>query len=272
MPAALLYEIAARRREAVRDRRAGFPDGLPPRPIDLPPPRLGMFRAALRRATPAAPLRLLCELKKASPSKGLLRADFDPEAIARAYAAGGASALSVLTETDYFQGRPENLTLARRASGLPCLMKDFVIEPWQLDDAVHLGADAVLLIVGLLAGERLDQFIRMANARGLDALVEVHDEQELARALAADATLVGENNRDLNTFEVDPSLAVRLRAAIPEGVTVVAESGISTAEDIARLSAAHIDAALIGEAFMREPDVAQAARALAEAARAAVAR
>jgi indole-3-glycerol phosphate synthase len=272
MPATLLREIAGRRREALLARRAAMPEGLAPRPPDVPPAKLGGFVGALRRPGEAAPLRLLCELKKASPSKGLLRADFDPAALAREYAQGGATALSVLTEPDYFQGAPENLTIARRAARLPCLMKDFVIEPWQLDEAVSLGADAVLLIVGLLEGERLPQFVRMAHARGLDALVEVHDDEELARALAAEARLVGINNRDLNTFEVDPTLALRLRASIPRDVTVVAESGIATADDVRRLSDAGIDAALIGEALVRQADVVQATRALADAARAAVAR
>jgi indole-3-glycerol phosphate synthase len=272
MPATLLREIAGRRREALLARRAALPDGLPPRPPDVPPARLGGFVQALRRPEESAPLRLLCELKKASPSRGLLREDFDVPSIARAYAEGGATALSVLTEPDYFQGAPEYLTQARRSARLPCLMKDFVIEPWQLDEAVSLGADAVLLIVGLLEGERLPQFVRMAHARGLDALVEVHDVQELARALAAEARLIGVNNRDLSTFEVDPGLVLRLRPAIPRDVTVVAESGIATAEDVSRLSAAGVDAALIGEAFMREPDVARATRTLVDAARQAVAR
>ena len=266
MPATLLREIAGRRREALLSRRAAMPEGLPPRPQDVPPPRLGGCTGALRRTGDAAPLRLLCELKKASPSKGLLRADFDVAEIARAYAEGGATALSVLTEPDYFQGAPENLTIARRASRLPCLMKDFVIEPWQLDEAVSLGADAVLLIVGLFEDDRLSQFVRMAHARGLDALVEVHDAEELRRALAAEARLIGINNRDLNTFEVDPGLALRLRPSIPRDVTVVAESGIATADDVRRLSDAGIDAALIGEAFMREADVAAAVARLAAAA------
>jgi indole-3-glycerol phosphate synthase len=272
MPATWLREIAGRRREALLARRAALSAGLPPRPADVPPPRAGAFVSALRRTGAAAPLRLLCEIKKASPSKGLLRADFDPEAIARAYAEGGATALSVLTEPDYFQGAPEHLTRARRAARLPCLMKDFVIEPWQLDEAVSLGADAVLLIVGLLEGDRLPQFVRLARDRGLDALVEVHDGDELGRALGAEAPLIGINNRDLNTFEVDFELALRLRPAIPQSVTVVAESGIATPDDIRRLSDAGIDAALIGEAFMRQPDVAAATRALADAAREAVAR
>jgi indole-3-glycerol phosphate synthase len=266
VPADLLATIAERRRARIAERRLLFPDGLPPRPPGLPPARAGAFRAALRRPSPSAPLRLLCELKRASPSKGLLREDFDVPALARAYAAGGATALSVLTEPDWFQGAPEYLTAARLASGLPCLMKDFIVDPWQLDDAVSLGADAVLLIVALLPLERLASLIRMAHARGLDALVEVHTEDELDVALGADADLVGVNNRDLTTFLVDPSVTLRLRPRMPAGVVVVAESGIATPDDVRTLAAAGVDAALIGEAFMRESDVAAAVARLAAAA------
>ena len=266
MPADLLATIAERRRLRIAERRAQFPDGLPPRPAAFPPPRAGAFRATLRRPSPSAPLRLLCELKRTSPSKGLLRADFDVPILARSCADGGATALSVLTEPDWFQGAPEYLTAARRASGLPCLMKDFVVDPWQLDDAVSLGADAVLLIVALLPLERLASLIRTAHARGLDALVEVHTEDELDVALGAEARLIGVNNRDLSTFIVDPSVTLRLKPRIPADVVVVAESGIATPDDVRALAAAGIDAALIGEAFMREADVAAAVARFAAAA------
>ncbi len=266
MPADLLATIAEKRRERIAERRLLFAAGLPPRPADLPAPRLGAFRAALRRATPATPLRVLGELKKASPSKGLLRADFDVAALARAYADGGAAALSVLTEPDWFQGAPEHLTIARGASGLPCLMKDFVVDPWQLDEAVSLGADAVLLIVALLPIDRLSSLLRMAWTRNLDALVEVHNETELDLAVAVEANLVGVNNRDLTTFEVDPTLVLRLRPHIPAGLVVVAESGIATPGDVRALAEAGIDAALIGEAFMRRDDLATAVAEFAAAA------
>ena len=259
MPADLLATIAEKRRARVAERRARtFATGLPPRPAALPAPRLGAFRAALRRATPAVPLRILGEIKKASPSKGVIRPDFDVAALARAYAQGGAAALSVLTEPDWFQGAPEHLTLARGESGLPCLMKDFVVDPWQIDEAASLGADAILLIVALLPIDRLSTLMRQAGARGLDALVEVHTEAELDVALAAEARLVGVNNRDLATFEVDPTLALRLRPLVPPGVVVVAESGIATPGDVRALAGAGIDAALVGEAFMRRDDVAAA--------------
>ena len=272
MPADLLSTIAEQRRQRIKARRERFAaDGLPPRPPDLPAPRLGAFRAALRRADPQAPLRLLAELKKASPSKGVLRADFDVPALARAYARGGAAALSVLTEPDWFQGAPEFLTQARRASGLPCLMKDFIVDPWQLDEAVSLGADAVLLIAALLPIDRLSTFVRMAAARNLDVLVEVHTEAELDVAVSADANLIGVNNRDLATFEVDPTLVLRLRPLIPAGVVVVAESGIATPDDVRALAVAGIDAALVGEAFMKSDDPAATVASFAKAAAAAAA-
>jgi len=263
VPADLLATIAEKRRARIAERRAAHAGGLPPRPENIPQPRAGAFRAALRRPSPSAPLRLLCELKRASPSKGLLRTDFDVPALARAYADGGATALSVLTEPDWFQGAPEYLTAARRAAGLPCLMKDFVVDPWQLDDAVSLGADAVLLIVALLSPDALARFVRMARARGLDALVEVHTESELDLALGAEADLVGINNRDLSTFTVDPGVTLRLKPLVPAGVVVVAESGIGTTDDVRALTAAGVDAALVGEAFMREGAPADVTAAVA---------
>ncbi|MEP7027814.1 MAG: indole-3-glycerol phosphate synthase TrpC [Candidatus Eisenbacteria bacterium] len=271
MPASILAEIAERRRAAIRERKRVLGTELPPRPAAFGPARVGAFRRALARPDARTPVRLLCELKKASPSKGLLRADFDIEALARGDRDGGAAALSVLTEPEYFQGDATYLTRARAASRLPCLLKDFVIDAWQLDEALSLGADGVLLIVALLPLERLESLVRQAHARGLDALVEIHTEAELDLALEAGADLVGINNRDLGTFQVDPGITLALRPRVPAGVTVVSESGIATAEDIARLSRAGVDAALIGEAFMREPDVAAAVRALVDAASAAAA-
>jgi indole-3-glycerol phosphate synthase len=273
MPATLLHEIAERRRAAIEQRRRELGNTPPARPESIGPARRGAFRAALARPSAAAPLRFLCELKKASPSRGLIRPDFAPADLARAYAAGGASALSVLTEPDFFQGAPAYLTAARIASGLPCLLKDFVLDPWQIDEAHGLGADAVLLIVALLPLETLRRFLGLAQARGLDALVEVHTETELELALAAGADLVGINNRDLTTFEVDPAVTTRLRAAVPAGVPVVSESGIATADDVTRLTREGVDAALVGEAFMRQPDVGAAvAELVAAAGRAAAAR
>jgi len=271
MPATILAEIAEHRRAAIAERKKAFPAGLPPRPEAFGPPRLGSFRKALQRPDAAAPLRFLCELKKASPSKGVLRSAFDVEDLARGYAQGGASALSVLTEPEYFQGDPRDLTAARAASRLPCLLKDFVLDPWQVDEAVSLGADAVLLIVALLPLDRLDALVRHARALGLDTLVEVHTDAELDVALAVGGDLIGINNRDLSTFEIDPNVTLALRPRIPAGITVVSESGIATAEDVGRLTRARVDAALVGEAFMRQDDVAQALGILVAAARAAAA-
>jgi len=268
VPATILAEIAERRRAAVADRKRAV-GTLPARPFDAP--KLGAFRKAIARADAGIPLRFLCELKKASPSKGVLREAFDVEALARAYAAGGAAALSVLTEPDYFQGDPTYLTRARAASGLPCLLKDFVLDPWQLDEAVSLGADAVLLIVALLPMDGLDALVRTARAKGLDTLVEVHTEAELDVALEVGGDLIGINNRDLSTFIVDPGVTLELRSRIPAGVTVVSESGIASAEDVVRLSAQRVDAALIGEAFMRQDDVQAAVSTLVSAARIAAA-
>lgn len=264
MPATILAEIAERRRAAVADRKRAV-GTLPARPFDAP--KLGAFRKAIARADAATPLRFLCELKKASPSKGVLREAFDVEAIARAYKEGGASALSVLTEPDYFQGDPSYLTLARGASGLPCLMKDFVLDSWQLDEAVSLGADAVLLIVALLSMDLLETLVRQARSKGLDTLVEVHTEAELDVALSVGADLIGINNRDLTTFDVDPGVTLRLRPLIPPTITVVSESGIATPDDVRRLTEARVDAALIGEAFMRRDDVRAAVSSMVEAAR-----
>jgi len=271
VPATILHEIAERRRAAIDQRKRQDGGALPERPKAFGPPRRGAFRAALQRPSPAARLRFLCELKKASPSKGLPRAEFDVPALARAYADGGAAALSVLTEPDYFQGSPAYLTVARAASGLPCLLKDFVLDPWQIAEAVGLGADAVLLIVALLPLETLRRFLGLAHARGLDALVEVHTDTELELALAAGADLVGINNRDLATFAVDPGVTTRLRRAVPAGVPVVSESGIATADDVARLTREGVDAALVGEAFMRQADVRAAVEGFVAAADAAAA-
>ena len=266
MPADLLHRIAERRREALAERKPRFAGGLPPRPAEFGPARAGVLRSALRRPGPGVPLRFLCELKRRSPSRGLLREDFDVPALARAFRQGGASALSVLTEPDFFDGAPEHLTAARRASGLPCLLKDFVVDPWQIEEAASLGADAVLLIVALLPVAELEALQRTAWARGLDALVEVHTEAELDIALDLEANLIGINNRDLATFEVDPRVTLALRPRIPAGVTVVSESGIATADDVRALARAGVDAALVGEALLREADVEAGARELVRAA------
>jgi indole-3-glycerol phosphate synthase len=234
---------------------------LPERPSDIGSPSRGRFCEALRRPAARLPIRFLCELKKASPSGGILRADFDPAALAHDYAANGADALSVLTEPEFFDGRHEYLTEARLASHRPCLLKDFVLDPFQIDEAAHYGADAVLLILALLDDEEFRDLLACAHENHLDALVEVHSEDELGRALSANADLVGINNRNLETFEVDTEVTERLFPLVSQEVTLVSESGVSGVEDVRRLSELGVDAVLIGEHFMTSESPG---RALAE--------
>lgn len=215
------------------------------------------WAAALRRRAAKAPA-VIAEIKKASPSKGLIRADFDVEWLARRYRAGGAAALSVLTDEPYFQGSLRNLELASDATPLPCLRKDFIVDEYQIVEARAHRADAILLIVAALANDELGRFARAAHALSLDVLVEVHTAEELDRILdalgATGADAIGVNNRDLRTFEVTQQTSLALIERIPAGPVRVTESGISTAEDITRLRSAGFDAFLIGESLMRQPD------------------
>ncbi len=197
-------------------------------------------------------IAVIAEIKRASPAKGPLDLDLNAAEVARAYAAGGAAALSVLTEPVSFRGSMEDLEAARGA-GLPVLRKDFILDPYQLLESRAAGADAVLLIVRAL-GEDLASLLRQAGALGLDALVEVHDEADLERALAAGATLVGVNHRDLETFEVIPDQTAKLAALVPAAVTLVALSGVSAREEVAALDAAGADAVLVGESLVTAPD------------------
>jgi indole-3-glycerol phosphate synthase len=216
------------------------------------PPR--GFRAALRERIDAGRPAVIAEIKKASPSKGLLREDFDPAGIARSYAEHGATCLSVLTDIDFFQGADAYLQQARAACALPVLRKDFVIDPYQVLEARALGADCILLIVSALDDASLGDLYRLAGALGMDALVEVHDREELERALRLGADLVGINNRNLRSFETRLDTTLELRASVPPEVLLVTESGIQAAEDVARMRAADIHAFLVGEAFMRAAD------------------
>jgi indole-3-glycerol phosphate synthase len=208
------------------------------------------FRRALEGKGRAG-IAVIAELKKASPSKGLIRAEFCVEELARELEAAGAASLSVLTDQDFFQGSLENLRLASAAVTIPCLRKDFLVDEFQLLEARANSADAVLLIVAALTQEELIALARGARARGLDALCEVHDEEELQRALDAGCDLIGVNTRDLRTFKVDAETAFRLADRLPQNVVRVAESGIRTGEDIARLRTAGYRAFLIGESLMR---------------------
>ena len=235
--------------------------------------RLAEFRDRARDAEPTRPfaaalrhpaqVQLLAEIKRRSPSAGEIRPGADPADVARAYAEGGAAALSVLTDREFFGGDLGALRAVRSAVALPLLRKDFLIDPVQLWEARAAGADAVLLIVRILDDARLAELLGLAAKAGIDALVEVHDAAELERALAAGARLVGVNNRDLGSFRTDLDLSVRLARSVPGEATLVAESGIRAAEDVDRLGAAGVDAVLVGESLMRQDDLRAAAAALA---------
>ncbi len=220
------------------------------------------FKAALERHHAPGRLSLIAEIKKASPSKGLIRADFDPPALARAYEAGGAACLSVLTDGPSFQGADGYLVAARAATALPCIRKDFLVDPWQVAESRALGADAILVILAMIDDALAADLMAEAARYGMDALVEVHDEAEMDRAGALGATLVGVNNRDLKTFTVDLAITERLADRAPAGALLVTESGIFTAGDAARLEGSGAKAMLVGESLMRQADVEAATRAL----------
>ncbi len=219
------------------------------------------FEAALRKASETG-FGLIAEVKKASPSKGLIRADFEPAEHARDYEAGGATCLSVLTDAPYFQGHEDYLVAARAACNLPVLRKDFMIDPWQCVEARAMGADAILIIVAALGDAQMQEIEAAALEHAMDVLIEVHDEAEMERAHALKSRLVGVNNRDLKTFTTDLATTERLVPLAPEGALLVGESGINSHDDCTRLARAGVRTFLVGESLMRAEDVAQATRAL----------
>ncbi len=227
---------------------------------DAGPPR--GFHAALAGAREAGGYGLIAEIKRASPSAGLIRPDFAPEDLAAAYERGGATCLSVLTDVPYFQGSDDDLVTARGASALPVLRKDFMVDPYQIAEARALGADCVLVIMAALDDAMAREIEESARSFGMDVLIEVHDEAELARALGLGSPLIGINNRDLRTLKTDLSTTERLARLVPEGHLLVSESGLNGPDDLARMARAGASCFLVGEALMREKDVEAATRNL----------
>ena len=256
----ILARICAAKRQEIARGKAQLDLPAMRRRAEAAPPARG-FAAALRRAVSVG-YGLIAEIKRASPSGGLIRADFDPPALARAYRDGGAACLSVLTDAPFFQGEAAHLRSARDAVDLPVLRKDFMLDPWQVDESRAMGADCILLILAALSDQQAGELASAAGSLGMDVLVEVHDRPELDRALAMEARLIGVNNRNLRTLKTDLHITLELAPGVPAGILLVAESGISDAADIRRLAAAGVRAFLVGESLMRQTDVAEATRAL----------
>lgn len=249
----ILERILERKRAELEAARAAVPLAeMQRRAASAPPPR--DFAGAIAAKISAGRSAVIAEIKKASPSRGLLRADFDPAAIARSYESGGAACLSVLTDRDFFQGAPEHLAQARAACSLPVLRKDFITEPYQVYESRALGADCILLIAAALARQDMQGLEASARSLGMAVLVEVHDARELEAALALDTPLLGINNRDLRSFQTRLETTLDLLPNVSQGKTVVTESGIHAPEDVRRMRAAGVHAFLVGEAFMRAPE------------------
>ncbi|WP_168076689.1 indole-3-glycerol phosphate synthase TrpC [Caulobacter sp. SSI4214] len=257
----ILAKIAAYKREDVASRKAARSQADVDAAAKIASTPRG-FKAALEARHAPGKLSLIAEIKKASPSKGLIREDFDPPVLAKAYEAGGASCLSILTDGPSFQGADAYLVAARAATALPCIRKDFLVDPWQVAESRALGADAILVILAMIDDVLAAELMSEARRLGMDALVEVHDETEMARAVGLGADLVGVNNRDLKSFVVDLAVTERLSVLAPKDALLVTESGIFTHADVTRMEATGAKAMLVGESLMRHADVTAATKTL----------